>query len=949
MSIKLLPLLLLGVVFPLSSFCSDVKVTVGKIKFLHPIVVDLPVSAEQQQLANQLKEAAKHFQSFEEFEKYCKETLKVPQNPVEPCPLWGELEEKIKNGASPDTLGATFEDRIKEYFHKGYMISGNQFVPVRLFLRQYYDDYKIGRTKATYDVEDISFRSQTLTPAPGANIVKITGEGEDFSQSIATEIAIKDALSKVNTYWKNYVGISTTSDGEHVSSKTTDATVVSYGGIVRRYEVLSCVKNSEGKYQVSINAEIEKCDASKPQTEKTATLITERIRVKNEYNTARILRGIRNHIPTSLITVQFSQKIPDPNLISITCVLSVNAREYQIWLRQMWQLFSRIAVAESSYATRNDALTDFFENKFSSNRQNQQCLFIGDFRDDSLQHINVPETVFYHKYELRKNLFREITAGFDCRPVIVLELLDAYEKVLVQKKIPFEKLNICFLQEHATMLPVIKDDLISMHSFHKPVLTPFFFDATGKISSSKVRIPFELQLPGVIADKTMAVRIHVTMSPQNIGRPAASPRTSLPEDISLERAKEQYNAGNYEAASRQFKQLAKKGHSEANYYMGLLAINWKNNLSDAEFWLSKNSDPVSLNLLGDTYLKRQNTAAALQAYRKSADAGNINGKGRYGKLLMKQDPVSGIKYLTEAADGGSRSSCYYVAEHYRTKGFWKKAFIYYQKALQVKKRFLQYNQCMYYSGYCYAYGLGTSVNTDEALFCLSKVSYKGTKYADAQYLSGILKKKIGKRKEAMAHFREGAGMQHPEAMYEYGAALLSFDTPRGCKFLLQAVSRQPALGFNAGVGLLKCGLPEKAAEVFSRCAAVPNVNQAMAFFQLGKMYESSNHAKAKEYYRQAAELKLPQAIYILGEMALKVNNLEKAHRYFLNASGYAKAEFSHAQLHENKNFSGYSLKEAFFRYNKAYVQSRNEKNRVLEHEALKNMRRIKRLLQSIEK
>ena len=95
MNIRILPFLLLGVIFPLASFCSDVKVTVGQIKFLHPLVVSLPVSAEQQQLADQLKEAAKHFQSFEEFEKYCKETLKVPKEPLEPCPLWGELEEKM--------------------------------------------------------------------------------------------------------------------------------------------------------------------------------------------------------------------------------------------------------------------------------------------------------------------------------------------------------------------------------------------------------------------------------------------------------------------------------------------------------------------------------------------------------------------------------------------------------------------------------------------------------------------------------------------------------------------------------------------------------------------------------------------------------------------------------------------------------------------------------------
>ena len=74
----------------------------------------------------------------------------------------------------------------------------------------------------------------------------------------------------------------------------------------------------------------------------------------------------------------------------------------------------------------------------------------------------------------------------------------------------------------------------------------------------------------------------------------------------------------------------------------------------------------------------------------------------------------------------------------------------------------------------------------------------------------------------------------------------------------------------------------------------------------------------------------------------------KAHRYFSEASGYAKAEFSHAQLHENKGFRGFSLKEALFRYNKAYAQSREEKNRELECKSLKNIHRIKRVLQSIE-
>jgi TPR repeat protein len=157
------------------------------------------------------------------------------------------------------------------------------------------------------------------------------------------------------------------------------------------------------------------------------------------------------------------------------------------------------------------------------------------------------------------------------------------------------------------------------------------------------------------------------------------------------------------------------------------------------------------------------------------------------------------------------------------------------------------------------------------------------------------------------------------------------------------------LGCKAGIELLKCALTEKAAELFHSCAAVPNADQAMALFQLGKLYESAQPVKAERYYKRAAELKLPQALYVLGEKALCSNDLEKAHKYFSAAAGFADAEFSHAQLHENKNFSGFSLKEALFRYEKACIQSKNEKKQALERKAVQNIRRIKRFLQSVEK
>ena len=427
----------------------------------------------------------------------------------------------------------------------------------------------------------------------------------------------------------------------------------------------------------------------------------------------------------------------------------------------------------------------------------------------------------------------------------------------------------------------------------------------------------------------------------------------LPVALKAETLKESkiwLNTDNLEKALQYYTPLAQKGDAKAIYCIGELY--WKKKEWDnAKKWLKKNNDPESLYLLGNVYKELKNFPYASECYRKAADRGHIKAKICYGKELLESNPVKGCSYLQQAAENGNSYACYYLANHYRKNGKWELAFNYYKKSMEKSKTLPHYSECSFYTGFCYANGLGVVANINDALFYLNCVAYGDEKFAEAQYLMGMLKKKT-KRQEALEHFKMGAEQKHPGALREYGLARLRTAPQNALQCLYNSIALQNEQGFLIGRELLKLGYQDEARKMFEEYVKKEDANHAIALFYIGRICESAENKlvrkQALSYYQQAAKLNLPQAFYVLGTLELRSGNLEACHRLLKKATGYPPADFAHGKLHENKQFSGFSMREALVWYKKALTQSKITGEKSIEQETLKQIQRIKKQLQSVE-
>lgn len=129
-----------------------------------------------------MKPIAERHAAFEEFEKECRKKLPLPPDPREACSLVNELEIRLIKGEEPEFIMPHFTTAVDQWFSKGYLAAGARMLPLRTFLREFYDNHKNVHRQIKYEIEDLSKNEQNKSSKTAGQSVKLTVEGEGLNE-----------------------------------------------------------------------------------------------------------------------------------------------------------------------------------------------------------------------------------------------------------------------------------------------------------------------------------------------------------------------------------------------------------------------------------------------------------------------------------------------------------------------------------------------------------------------------------------------------------------------------------------------------------------------------------------------------------------------------------------------------------------------------------------------
>ena len=229
--------------------------------------------------------------------------------------------------------------------------------------------------------------------------------------------------------------------------------------------------------------------------------------------------------------------------------------------------------------------------------------------------------------------------------------------------------------------------------------------------------------------------------------------------------KELYENKEYEKAVKVFSKLAKKGHAEAQSYLGLCYAKGDGvpkSFSDAVQWFSKSAEQgyaIAQFYLGWCYANGDGVpksySDAVKWWSKSAEQGHAYAQFTLGACYYSGEGVpksysDAVQWFSKSAEQGNAYAQYYLGLCYY-KGYgvpqsYSDAVKWFSKSAEQGNA-----EAQFYLGLCYYYGEGVPKNSSDAVKWFSKSAEQG--YADAQYYLG-----------ACYYYGEGAPQNYSNAV-----------------------------------------------------------------------------------------------------------------------------------------------------------------------------------------